>query len=401
MRGYRVSIPTADDEEALEEDSLDRLARYAADPPRPVRDGLEPPARFQGFQPRRDRSDRQLQWGPVLAAAAAGFLIAITFGPRRSSNPLREEEFANLQSDLQSTRDRAAQLESELSAARESIGKADVPEPADASEHRAAEHEPQAAPEPKRESRSEQTTDKVLRKEPITNPEAAKATEPPAATTPTPISSPSPKASGTEAEQVALAEPQGSVSVYDVPDPAAPIVRSTSRSGTPGVAVLQVLAPERAGWTTEAQPTLYWHASERMQLPGEFALFLEGEDEPLVRGRLSASDGAGIQRIELSRSHISLDEGASYRWTVSFVDPAHSGTGLAIGGIRRVAPPETLRATDASSVPERLDALERAGLWYDALDLVTRTIEDNSGAKNLVARRNAMLARVGIHLPSS
>jgi hypothetical protein len=67
-----------------------------------------------------------------------------------------------------------------------------------------------------------------------------------------------------------------------------------------------------------------------------------------------------------------------------------------------VAPPETLRAiTDASSVPGRLDALERAGLWYDALDLVTRSIEDNSGAKNLVARRNAMLARVGIHLPSS
>jgi hypothetical protein len=139
-----------------------------------------------------------------------------------------------------------------------------------------------------------------------------------------------------------------------------------------------------------------------MQLPGEFTLIREGEDEPLVRGQLSAPDGAGIQRIELSRSDISLDEGASYRWTVSFVDPAHSGTDLAIGGIRRVAPPETLRAiTDASSVPERLDALERAGLWYDALDLVTRSIENNSGAKNLVARRNAMLARVGIHLPSS
>jgi hypothetical protein len=391
VRGGSVSIPTADDEESLEEDSPDRLARYADDW-RPVRERMP----SHRFQPRRDRPDRQLQWGPLLAAAAAGFLIAM-FGPCRSTNPLREEELANLQSELQSTRDRVAQLESELSAARESVGEADAPE------RRASEHEPQAALEPKREGRSDLTPEEVLgRKEPVANPEAAKESEPPVATNPSPISNPSPKPSGTEADQVALAEPQGAVSVYDVPDPAAPIVRSTSRSGTPGVAVLQVLAPERAGWTTEAQPTLYWHASEGMQLPGEFTLIREGEDEPLVRGQLSAPDGAGIQRIELSRSDISLDEGASYRWTVSFVDPAHSGTDLAIGGIRRVAPPETLRAiTDASSVPERLDALERAGLWYDALDLVTRSIENNSGAKNLVARRNAMLARVGIHLPSS
>ena len=388
-------MPTAEDEESLEEDSPDRLTRYAEDPPRPVRDVIEPRVGFQGFQPRRDRPDRQLQWGPLLAAAAAGFLIAL-FGPCRSTNPLREAELANLQSELRSTRDRAAQLESELSAARESVGKSDAPE------RRASEQKPQAAPEPKREDRSELTPEEVSgREEPVANPEAAKETEPSAATTPTPISNPSPEPSRTEPDRVALAEPQGAVSVYAVPDPAAPVVRSTSRSGTPGVAV-QVLAPEQAGWTTEAQPTLYWHASEAMQFPGEFTLIREGEDEPLVRGRLSAPDGPGIQRIELSRSDISLDEGASYRWTVSFVDPAHSETDLAIGGIRRVAPPETLRAnTDASSVPERLDALERAGLWYDALDLVTRSIEDNSGAKNLVARRNAMLARVGIRLPSS
>lgn len=388
-----MSIPTAEDEESLEEDSPDRLARYA-DNWRPVRDVREPREPSYGFSPRRDRPDRQLQWGPLLAAAAAGFLIAM-FGPCQSTNPQREEELANLQSELQSTRDRAAQLESELSAARESVGEADAPE------RRASEHEPQAAPEPKQEGRSEVSPEEVSRREePVANPEAA--SEPPVATNPSPISNPSPKPAGTEADRVALAEPQGAVSVYDVPDPAAPVVRSTSRSGTPGVAVLQVLAPEQAGWTTEAQPSLYWHASEGMQFPGQFTLIREGEDEPLLRGRLSAPDEAGIQRIELSRSDISLEEGASYRWTVSFVDPAHSGTELAIGGIRRVAPPKTLRAiTDASSVPERLDALERAGLWYDALDLVTRSIEDNSGAKNLVARRNAMLARVGIHLPSS
>ena len=372
-------MPTTEDEDSLEEDSSDRLARYA-DEWRPVRDVREP--RFHGSSPRRDRPDRQLQWGPLVAAAAAGFLISL-FGPFRSVDPELEKQLASLQSELQSARDRAAQLESQLSGAPESVDKADAPE------ERASEREPQAAaPEPT----PEQVVD---RKEPVASPAAAKEAEPPAATAPSPISTPSPEPPRSEPDQVALAEPQGSVSVYEVPDRSAPVVRSTSGS-------VQVLAPERAGWTTEAQPTLYWHASQGMQSAGEFTLTREGEDEPLVRGRLPAPDAAGIQRIELSEAEISLDVGASYRWTVSYTDPARSRADVAIGGIRRVAPPETGRAiAGATAVTERLDALERAGLWYDALDLVTRSIEDNSGARNLIARRNAMLAQVGIQLPSS
>jgi hypothetical protein len=271
------------------------------------------------------------------------------------------------------------------------------------------EREPQAATAPKREGRTELTPEEVLRRqeprqEPVANPEAAKEADPPAATSPTPISNASPEPPRTEPVRVALAEPQqvAAVSVYDFPDSAGPVVRASSRSDTPGLAVLQALAPERAGWTTEAQPTLYWHASEGTRFPCEFKLIREGEDEPLVRVQLPAPDATGIQRIELSQFGVSLAEGASYRWSVSFVDLERSGADRAIGGIRRVAPPETVRAiTDAGPGPERLDALERAGLWYDALDLVTRSIERNPGAENLVARRNAMLTRVGIQLPSS
>jgi Domain of Unknown Function (DUF928) len=263
--------------------------------------------------------------GPLLAAAAAGFLIPVLFGTCRTTNPQREEELAKLESELQSARDRVGQLESELSAARESVGTADVPA------RRASEPEPQTSPAPTQQTRSELTPDEVLRRDaPIADPEAAKESEPPAATTPTPIADRPSEPSRAEPDQVALAEPEGAASVYAVPDPTAPIVRSTSRSGSPGVAVLQVLAPERAGWTTEAQPTLYWHASEAMQLPGEFTLVREGDDQPLVRGRLVAPDGPSIQRIELSQSDISLDEGASYRWTVSFGDPEHSGTAVEV-----------------------------------------------------------------------
>jgi hypothetical protein len=379
MRGGSVSLSTPDDDEPLEEKFPDRLPRYAAGPPRPVRERL-----YTG-EPRH-RPDRQFQWAPLLAAAGAGFLMAIFFGPCAKTDPRREEEFTGLQSELQGARDRIGQLESELAATQGGVGEAG------AAEQRAAEPaaEPEPQPPAKKADRSEPTPE-PRREEPIAKPSAATPNREAANESPPPRQA--------ETDQVALAEPQGVISLYEIPDRTAPIVRSSSRSGTSGAPVLQVLAPERAGWTTEAQPTLYWHASKGMPSAGQFTLVREGEEEPVVRGRLAAPDGAGIQRIELSKADVSLEEGTSYRWTVSFGDPAHPESDRAVGGIRRVARPEKI--TGAASVSERLDALERAGLWYDALDLVTRTIEDNSGAKNLVERRNAMLARVGIHLSSS
>ena len=373
-----MSIP--EDEDLLEQE------RYADW--RPVRAGAPI------HRPGRDRSDG-LQWGALLAAAAAGFLIAI-FGPCRSTDRDREQELSSLKAELQSAQDRAAQLEAELSAAREGVAPPETPEPSEPVAQAASAPEPQTAaapapPAPVREERRELTPEEVLRgKAPAAEPEVAREAEPPAATIPPPPSTPPPEASA-EPDRVALVDSQGAVSVFEVPDPAAPSVRSVSRPDQPGVAVLQVLAPEQAGWTTQAQPTIYWHSSEGRQLPGEFTLTREGSDEPMVRGRFPAPD-PGIQRIELSQFGISLEEGASYQWKVAFADGAASAT----GGIRRVAAPEKPRA---ATVTERLDALERAGLWYDALDLVIRSIENNSGAKDLVARRRAMLGRVGIHVP--
>jgi Domain of Unknown Function (DUF928) len=424
-----VNIPTEEDDESLGADS-DRVVRYSEDL-RPLRD-VDEPRVYHGSTRRRDWADRQLHLGPVLAAAAAGFLIAIVFGPCHRTDPLREGELANLKSELQTAHDRVGQLESELASKHESVGTPDAPDERSASEREeqtapapskreqksaspaASEHEQQAAPAPKKKARSELTPDEVLRlKEMAANSEAveeaapaaaapvAAEAAPPAPTAPAPSPEPSPPPPQAEPEPAARTEPLQVASVYDIPDPAAPVVRASSRSGTPGVAVLRVLAPERAGWTTKAQPTLYWHASEGTLFPGEFTLSREGEDEPLVRGQFPAPAKAGIQQIELSQFAVSLDEGTSYRWAVSFADPAHSGEDLAIAGIRRVTPPEALQATDSAPVLQRLDALERAGLWYDALDLVVRSIEHNPGDKDLLARRSALLARVGIQLPSS
>jgi len=406
-----VSIPPREDEEPLDEDSPDRLVRGAEERWRPARAARGPRASYRSAQ-RRERPS-QLRWGVFIVAAVVGFAIA-RFGPFRSNDAELEKELPIPQSEFQSARDRAAQLESERSTTPESVMKAAArapsapererqtapeqpsePEPQPEPE-REVESAPQPEPAAKREARRELTPEEVLGLEkPAAAPEVTKETGPPAVTTPAPIPDASPESPRPQPDPVTLAGGERSASVYADPDPGAPIVRSASRS-------VQALVPERGGWTTEAKPTLYWHASQGIQSEGAFVLTREGADAPLLRGRLAAPDGSGIQRIELSQSDVSLEEGASYRWTISFGDPARSETSRATGGIRRVARPASMRAiSGAASVSERLDALERAGLWYDALDLVTRSIEDNSGAKNLVARRNAMLARVGIQLSGS
>jgi len=392
-----VSSTRWEDEEPFEEDPRPRSPRSSRyvrgeeeDLPRPVREVLEPEPRYHGFQPGSEREEPKFRWGPVLAALAAGFVIAVLFGPRRSADPAREAEFASLQSELQSARDRVGQLESELAATHGGVGPGAAP--ADRAPEPAQKAEPAAAPPPAESM--ELTPEEILSRD-RASAEPVREAEPVAVAAPAPVipvSDPSPEPPRAEPTRVALAEPEGSVSIYSDPDPAAPIVRSRA----PGIVAPQVLAPERVGWTTEAQPTLYWHAMDGARSPGEFTLTREGESEPLVRGKLSPPDGVGIQRLELSQTDISLEEGVSYRWTISFADAQSEGEDRATGGIRRVSRPAP---TGAATVTERLDAMERAGLWYDALDLVMRSVENNSGAKNLVSRRRAMLARVGISLP--
>src|SRR5262245_40822298 len=211
-RGGSVST---DDQESREKDSPERLPRYA-DELRPVRD-FGPGAPSPRFRPHRERPDQQPKWGPLLAAAAAGFLLAVVVGPCRNTDPRREEEFASLQSELQSAQGRVGQLESQLSAAHESVGESEAPEGS-------APEPEQPTPPPKPESPSEPTPEAVShREEPIANPEATKS-EPAATPRPAVAENPPPKPLGAEGERVALAEPQGSDSVYEVPDPSAPIV---------------------------------------------------------------------------------------------------------------------------------------------------------------------------------
>ena len=264
-------MPTVEDDDSSEEDSPDLLARYS-EQWRPVRDVA---TALPWISSRGDRPDRQLQWGPLPRPAAAGFLIVAV---RSFGASIRAGEAGrDLQSELEQTAQTgAAQLEAQPSgnarrSTRPTLARAARVEPEQKTER---ELESQAA-----RSRSGRVAPSCTEEVPRVA-QAAKETESPAATAPTPVSTPSSAPPRSEPDQVALAEPQGSVSIL-----------CGSRSRRPGrpidLAIGAGSGTERAGWTTKAQPDLYWHAARSMQSTGELTL--------VARETTSRSCGAGFR----------------------------------------------------------------------------------------------------------
>jgi len=111
---------------------------------------------------------------------------------------------------------------------------------------------------------------------------------------------------------------------------------------------------------------------------------------PLLEKDFAPPAKTGIQRLELKALGVTLSPGVEYRWTVS--DARTSSTGM----IRRVevSPDLARKLNGVPSGRSRYTLLAREGVWYDALDEVSRAA-DSAGA---VAGRHraALLEQIGL-----
>jgi hypothetical protein len=163
---------------------------------------------------------------------------------------------------------------------------------------------------------------------------------------------------------------------------------------------LRVLAPEQTGLTTESAPTLYWYTSRAAPGPQiEVTIIQKDALDPVLETTLQASVAPGIQRLDLSRWGSELDADVEYEWFVSVVrDPAQRSNDITAGGtIRRVALDPRVRArlsgSDARAVP--LIYAEQ-GIWYDAIDRLSRLIDVHPADDTLREQRAALLRQVGL-----
>ena len=188
---------------------------------------------------------------------------------------------------------------------------------------------------------------------------------------------------------------------YRPPMRGAPASRVGGASRGVGDATLElsVLAPDHTGLTTKSQPTLYWYLSKPANARLDVTVISDDKIDPLLEKVIGIPKSAGIQRLDLATAGTTLEPGVEYRWFVSVTpdEEQRSNDIVASGTIEYTAPDADLERMIATSGElDQAGIYAENGVWYDAIDSLSRAIERNPGDASLHALRAAMLEQVGL-----
>ena len=208
---------------------------------------------------------------------------------------------------------------------------------------------------------------------------------------PPPVSSPPPTSSSTGGAPVL---PRYVPPVHDAP-------RVSVGAGTraAGVAAhLEAISPESLGQTLSPSPSLYWYLFEATQARVDFTLTDPASVAPLVEKTLPGPFAAGMHRVDLDALGVKLAPGTEYHWYVSLVtDPEERSSDVVAGGIVLLVDGGALREEVARvSAEERPLVLAQNGIWYDAVDALSRRIESQPSDPTARRQLAALLEQVGL-----
>lgn len=172
------------------------------------------------------------------------------------------------------------------------------------------------------------------------------------------------------------------------------VVRSAGRANVK----IQALAPDHIGRTARPSPTLYWVLSAPTELRVELVLTDEVAEQPLLDVALDGAE-AGVHALSLADHGVALEPGTPYRWYATLVpDPDdRSGEVVSGGAIEREAVDASFTERLAATPPgQRAHLLAGAGLFYDALDVLSGWIAEHPDAAEPRRDRSALLEAVGL-----
>ena len=188
---------------------------------------------------------------------------------------------------------------------------------------------------------------------------------------------------------------------YRPPSTGAPSVRLTggSRGSGDNSIAIDVLAPNDVGLTTQEQPSLFWYQSAASKAKFELTLVQENQIKPLVQVIREGNSKPGIQRLRLSEHGGKLAPGVEYQWVVALIsDPENrSSDVVASGVIKRVEASAELKKSIAAATPAGLPGVyAEAGVWYDALSVLSDRIEVEPENQTLLESRADLLRQAGL-----
>ena len=195
--------------------------------------------------------------------------------------------------------------------------------------------------------------------------------------------------------------PAKAVPVYRPPSRGSPAVRVGGATRGPGdpMPELHVLAPDHIALTVQAQPVFQWYLSKPATVRFEFALVRDDSIDPVLERDFGSTQSRGIQQLNLADTEIMLEPGIPYQWSVALVadEQARSGDVVASGMIERIEMPAALAAR-LSGAGEHGQAMAyaKAGIWYDALAILSKLIAEDPANTTLRAQRAALLEQVGL-----
>jgi len=199
-------------------------------------------------------------------------------------------------------------------------------------------------------------------------------------------------------------EPAAGSITYNAPLRGAPATRvgGGTRSAATKSVQLSVLAPSDTGYTTRDKPTIYWYVSETLQKPVELTIInnesLEAASKPAFEVTLQPPIARGVHAISLEQHGVVLKPGVEYQWFVALVSDAaqRSNDVIAGGTIKRVAETDSMRSLKQASAASRPALYASAGIWYDAIDELSRMISAQPENRDLRVQRAALLEQVGL-----
>jgi hypothetical protein len=167
--------------------------------------------------------------------------------------------------------------------------------------------------------------------------------------------------------------------------------------------LLWALVPDHVGLSTELQPRLVWYLSKVTTYPLEFTIIDETGVTTLLEKPLSSPTQPGIQIIRLTDYDLKLEKGKTYQWFVSLVsDSEYRSTDIVTGGMIQVGDvPASLgeNVKDANPV-EAAKLWAQAGFWYDAMGLISSSIQANPSNAQMHDLRASLLEEVNLDTPA-
>jgi len=162
---------------------------------------------------------------------------------------------------------------------------------------------------------------------------------------------------------------------------------------------IYVLAPPDIGFTTKGKPDLFWFVSEATDAKVTLSVYKDNADKPILEQTLGAISAPGVQRVRLADFGLELQPRIEYRWRISVINDSGNRQARAIAGgaIQRTNPWPKLQ-----SRLQNHDALERAGiyaeegLWYDAIELISDSIDADPNNTGIRKQRAGLLEQVGL-----